>query len=87
MKIAEILRTLADAIDAQEQQQTVTVVKKVEPVQTDITDATKYSTKPRTFNLSAAFPEGNDVHHTKNPADIRSDSLSMYPDWQARKGN
>lgn len=33
----------------------------------------------------AAFPAGDDVHYSKHPSDIRADSISMYPDWQARK--
>jgi hypothetical protein len=34
--------------------------------------------------LSAAFPGGDDMHHSKNPADIRTNAPSMYPGFQAR---
>ena len=34
--------------------------------------------------VGAAFPAGDDVHSSKNPADIRADSISMFPAWQAR---
>ncbi len=37
------------------------------------------------FPLSSAYPAGDDVHQSKNPADIRSDSFSMYPGYQAEK--
>ena len=35
--------------------------------------------------IKAAFPAGDDVHASKHPADIRSDSFSMYPNYQAPK--
>ncbi len=35
--------------------------------------------------IGAAFPAGEDMHSPKNPADIRADSISMYPAWQAEK--
>jgi hypothetical protein len=35
--------------------------------------------------VTAAFPAGDDVHHSKNPADIRTNAPSMYPGWQATK--
>ncbi len=35
--------------------------------------------------LGAAFPGGDDVHSRKDPADIRADSVSMYPNYQAPK--
>lgn len=31
----------------------------------------------------AAFPSGDDMHHSKNPADIRTNAPSMYPGYQA----
>lgn len=33
--------------------------------------------------MSAAFPDGDDMHHSKNPADIKSNSISMFPGFQA----
>lgn len=35
--------------------------------------------------LKAAYPAGDDMHASKNPADIRADSFSMYPNYQAPK--
>lgn len=35
--------------------------------------------------LGAAFPGGDDMHHRKNPADIRTNAPSMYPGFQAEK--
>ena len=33
--------------------------------------------------VTAAFPAGDDMHHSKNPADIRTNAPSMYPGFQA----
>lgn len=32
----------------------------------------------------AAYPGGDDMHARKDPSDIRSDSVSMYPNYQAK---
>lgn len=34
--------------------------------------------------IGAAFPGGDDVHQRKNPADIRTNAPSMYPNYQAK---
>ena len=33
--------------------------------------------------IGASFPGGDDMHHRKNPADIRTNAPSMYPGYQA----
>ena len=110
MKIADILRSIADVVDMEQQAQQSLALNPatVEIVATDmapemeqpeedcselellakLAGITRASTTPdeQVFPMTAAFPAGNDVHHSKNPADMRSDSVSMYPDWQARKG-
>lgn len=54
-----------------------------------VTDAScddhQYSNEPdeQVSALGAAFPAGDDVHHSKNPADIRTNATSMYPGFQA----
>jgi hypothetical protein len=47
----------------------------------------KATTEPHEhyFPLSSAYPAGDDVHHSKNPADMRSDSVSLYPGYGATK--
>jgi hypothetical protein len=47
----------------------------------------EYANEPNTVvaPVAAAFPAGDDVHHSKNPADIRTNAPSMYPSWQATK--
>lgn len=35
--------------------------------------------------LSASYPAGDDFHSSKDPSDIRADSFSMYPNYQAPK--
>lgn len=34
--------------------------------------------------VQAVIPAGNDFHCSKNPADIRTDSISLYPGYGAR---
>ena len=50
-------------------------------------DNAGYANEPKEIiaPMQAAFPSGDDVHKAKNPADIRTDATSMYPDYQARK--
>lgn len=38
-----------------------------------------------TAPMGAAFPGGDDVHARKNPADIRTNAPSMYPNFQAKQ--
>ena len=95
MKVAEILRAVADIIDlAQpESQQEEPVVQVVDVDQQDqeidqlakLAGITQASTTPaeEVFPVSASFPAGNDMHYSKNPADIRSDSVSQYPGYGA----
>ena len=33
----------------------------------------------------AAFPSGDDMHYSKNPADIRTNAPSMYPGYRAER--
>ena len=44
-----------------------------------------YANEPQemTAPIGAAFPGGDDMHHRKNPADIRTNAPSMYPGYQA----
>ena len=47
----------------------------------------EYANEPNEIvsSIRAAFPAGDDVHKAKNPADIRTDAVSMYPNWQAKQ--
>lgn len=91
MKVAEILRQVADILDQAEQQ---AAPKQVEiPLfaapeeETESAPATLgATTRPRelVYPQSAAYPSGTDLQHAKNPADIRADSISMYPNYSAQ---
>lgn len=95
MKVAEILRAIADIIDAAQETETdaTALVTAVEPVDTTVAQITKLagittaSTTPDevVFPMDSAFPSGTDMHYSKNPSDIRADSISMYPNYQAPK--
>jgi hypothetical protein len=100
MKITDIIRGVLDVIDrAEEPEQApaVAVAIQVEPEEelmdmqrlAGILDVEEpeFANEPNAIvaPVGAAFPAGDDVHYSKNPADIRADSISMFPDWQARK--
>lgn len=91
MKVAEILRAIADIIDAAQEPEVV--VPTTEPVDATVDQITKLagitqaSTTPSevVFPMDAAYPAGDDMHSSKNPSDIRADSVSMYPGYGATK--
>lgn len=100
MKITDIIRGVLDIVDrAQEQEQSAPAVHIAVAKTTDehdlddlkslagIDGSSRYANEPyeMTAPTGAAFPGGDDVHARKNPADIRADSISMYPDWLARE--
>lgn len=95
MKIAEILRAVADIIDLAQQdtvpqEPVVTVVDNSQEDQeidqlAKLAGITQASTTPdeQVFPMVASFPAGTDMHRSKNPADMRSDSVSLYPGYGA----
>ena len=95
MKVAEILRAVADIIDlaqpdAEQEQPVVAVVDNSQEDQeidqlAKLAGITQASTTPaeEVFPVSASFPAGNDMHYSKNPADMRTDSISLYPGYGA----
>lgn len=100
MKVTDIIRSVLDIIDHAEdpEPQAVAVVQVQTDGGEELQDMQRlaglidlsepeFANEPHTIvsPVPAAFPAGDDVHHAKNPADIRSDSISMFPDWQARK--
>lgn len=48
---------------------------------------TEYSNSPeeRVSDVDAVIASGDDVHRSKHPSDIRADSISMFPNFQARE--
>jgi hypothetical protein len=99
MKITDIIRGILDVIDSakqSEQEPVVAVAVDAEPA-AEIADMQRLAglldfEEPEFANapveivapVTAAFPAGDDVHSSKNPADIRTNAPSMFPDWQAR---
>lgn len=100
MKITDIIRGVLDVIDraeTPESEPAIAVAVEIEPEEQlmdmqrlagilDTEDA-EFANEPNAIvaPMGAAYPAGDDVHQSKNPADIRTDSISMFPDWQARK--
>ena len=48
----------------------------------------EYANEPRerVSDIENVVHNGTDLMKSKNPADIRTNAPSMYPDWQARQG-
>lgn len=99
MKISEILKSLADLTAAIENSHSdsgevhaSTIDSQQEKEVDQVADILKLSGVARAsttpdehyFPLSSAYPAGDDFHHSKNPADMRSDSVSLYPAFSAR---
>ena len=100
MKITDIIRSILDVIDHAEHPEAepvVAVAVDTEPA-AELADMQRLAglldyEEPEYANapveivapVTAAFPAGDDVHHSKNPADIRTNAPSMYPGWQATK--
>lgn len=97
MKITDIIRSVLDIIDTAEApaEPVVAVAIQTEPQEQildmqrlagilDLDDA-EYANSPEEIvaPVGAAFPAGDDVHSSKNPADIRTNAPSMFPGWQA----
>jgi hypothetical protein len=101
MKITDIIRGVLDVIDRAEEPEQTPVIAAVEleiEPETELADMQKLAgilgvEEPEYANapveivapVAAAFPAGDDVHHSKNPADIRTNAPSMFPAWQATK--
>jgi hypothetical protein len=96
MKITDIIRSVLDIVDGAEasSEPAVAVEIAVEP-EAELMDMQRlagiladpeYANEPNTVvaPIGAAFPAGDDVHHAKNPADIRTNAPSMFPGFQAR---
>jgi hypothetical protein len=86
MRATEIIRNLLDIIDHvedQQQEQSAVVIA----VDADQEQPVKYANEPHELvaPVTAAFPAGDDVHKSKNPADIRTNAPSMYPNFQAKQ--
>lgn len=97
MKITDIIRSVLDIIDGAEppaQEPAVAIAIDVEPEEqlVDMQRLAGILAEPEFANepneivapTGAAYPAGDDVHYSKNPADIRTNAPSMYPGWQAR---
>lgn len=100
MRIAELMRGVLDLLATQEEPSAEIKTRLIAiPVDSEDdlvrikqnaglgTDSSDYSNTPdeKYADISAAYPEGDDVHQRKHPSDIRADSVSMYPNFQARE--
>ena len=100
MKIAEFLRTLADLVDTESaiEQPTTPAVEifaqdpEITAQDTEMEELSKLagitraSTTPceEVFPVQSVVPAGNDMHKSKNPSDMRTDSISLYPGYGAK---
>lgn len=76
MRASEIIRDILNFID-----QVNTTVDGEE------SDTQEYANTPHevTQPVATILAQGTDVNHPKNPADIRTNAPSMYPNHQAEK--
>ncbi len=98
MRTTDLIRAILDLIDQIEQRSEADGVSAVTPASDDIrrfqqiaglqdTDAKCLANEPAEAYADVAavtVGAGGGANGPKNPADIRSDSVSMYPDFQAR---
>ena len=94
MKVAEILRAVADLIDVAQAEPIAAPEQSIEVVAQDnemeelarLAGITRASTTPceEVFPVQSVVPAGNDMHKSKNPADMRTDSISLYPGYGAK---
>lgn len=98
MKISEIIRGVLDLLDRAEQQEPTASVEIKTPVTASdeeltrlkqvagLTGSSTYTSEPNPqyAGMDAVTASGTDINKSKNPADIRTNAPSMYPDWQAR---
>jgi len=94
MKITDIIRSVLDIVDgAEDIPEPMIAIKIAAEPETDVMDIQRlagiladpeYANEPNTVvaPIGAAFPAGDDVHHAKNPADIRTNAPSMFPGFQ-----
>lgn len=97
MKVTDIIRSVLDIIDNVEAppEPQISLAIEVNP-QEELQDMQRlaglldtpeveYANEPHAVvaPMAAAFPAGDDVHHSKNPADIRTNAPSMFPGFQA----
>ena len=92
MRATEFIRGLLDLIDdldlgdaiSQSQNDYVDEVPDIE-IEVD----TQYSNSPdeMTAPIDTILSIGNDINKPKHPSDLRSDSISMYPNMQYKPGN
>jgi hypothetical protein len=68
MNAAEIIRNL------------IAIVDQPEPTKPELAN----SPNEQTLDTETIFSMGDDMHHSKNPSDIRTNAPSMYPDYQAK---
>ena len=87
MRATEFIRGLLDLIDSVDNPFEQVTDYEDEVTEPSEPEAQQYSNSPDELVIptSTILSIGNDVNKPKNPADIRADSFSMYPDWQARK--
>jgi len=91
MRATEFIRGLLDLIDGLDLGDAISqsqndYVDEVPEIEVDID--TQYSNSPDEMYADSETINsiGNDLHKPKHPSDLRSDSVSMYPNMQYNPG-
>jgi hypothetical protein len=101
MRITDIIRGVLDIVDrAEVPEPEMVIAVEPEANQDDAelvrmrqiagllgTGETEYSNSPeeRVADVDAVIASGDDVHKSKHPSDLRADSISMFPNFQAKE--
>jgi hypothetical protein len=82
MRATEIIRNLLDIIDQVDNEEEQEI--EIEIDTPDYEEETQYSNSPDEHytHKDTLLSMGNDLNKPKHPADIRADSVSMYPNMQ-----
>jgi hypothetical protein len=82
-----VVATIAEPEPAPEEEIGLSIIQQLAGLRPPGNTEPGYANEPceDEYPLQAAFPNGTDLNRSKNPADIRSNSISMYPGFQAEK--
>lgn len=88
MRATEIIRNLLDIIDQVDNEKDEQEIE-IEIDTPDYEEETQYSNSPdeQYTHKDTLLSMGNDLNKPKHPADLRADSVSLYPNMQYNPRN
>lgn len=79
MRVSDLIRSTLDLIDRNSEEQEAGAVGDLHPAE--------FANAPgeHISDIQSVLAAGNDLNKPKHPSDMRSDSISMYPNYQAKE--